>query len=76
MARELNTIYRDQLKYYVGFNIVLYWRPLKKKSQEKKTKSRIIYVNTLSRNRKRVHVTRAPLLGWLRRLAGLLFPYI
>ena len=67
MARELNTVYRDQWKYYVGFNIVLYWRPFKKR-QERKTKSRIIYVDTLSRNRKRVHVTRAPLLGWLRRL--------
>ena len=62
MARELNTVYRDQWKYYVGFNIVLYWRP------KKKTKSRIISVDTLSRNRKRVHVTRAPLLGWLKRL--------
>ena len=46
MARELNTIYRDQLKYYMGFNIVLYWRPLKqKKSQEKKQKA-VLYMLT------------------------------
>ena len=44
MARELNTIYRDQSKYYVGNNVVLYWHPLKKKT--KKTQKAVLYMLT------------------------------
>ena len=52
--------------------MLIYWRPFKIKKGRKRKTTALYMLNTLSRNRKRIHVTQAPLMGWLKRLDNLI----